>query len=281
MLFRFLVFLFLSPFFLQANILEEAKPLGSCHFVVITIPKSGTHLLQKYLELAQGKCQTNITMALRLPGWNYFEPKKPGELDKKIQRLKKPYSYLISHSDLAAPALRFLNNNPDSSLLVNIRDLRDVLISQVYYEWDLIEKYVGPTDFTEKLWFLLKHDNIRLNGYLHTPLRHAEALIPLIKHPNCLTVRYEDFVGSEGGGNDDVQLALIFAIANHIQIPMTPEKATELQSILYGNKGKSAATFRSGKIGAWKEAFTKEQLRFFNEKFGKVQLQLGYTLDEA
>jgi len=280
MLFRCLALLLLFNLSLQANILDEPRPLGSSHFVVVTIPKSGTHLLQKYLELAQGKQQTNITMALQLPGWNFFKPKRPKKLDARIQRLKSPNTYLISHGDLALPVLRFLNNNPDSPLLVNVRDLRDVLISQVYYEWDWIERYIGPTDFTEKLWFLLKHDNIKLSGYIHTPLRHAEALIPLIEHPNCLTVRYEDFVGSEGGGNDDLQLALIFAIANHIQIPMPPEKAIELQSVLYGNKGKKSNTFRSGKTGTWKEAFTKEQLQFFNEKFGKVQLQLGYTLDQ-
>ena len=278
--FRCLALLLLFNLSLQASILDEPKPLGSSHFVVVAIPKSGTHLLQKYLELAQGKRQTNITMVLRLPGWNYFEPKRPKKLDARIQRLKSPHTYLIAHGDLAAPVLRFLNNNPDSPLLVNIRDLRDVLISQVYYEWDLLERYIGPTDFTEKLWFLLKHDNIHLSDYIHTPLRHAEALIPLIEHPNCLTVRYEDFVGSEGGGNDDLQLVLIFAIANHIQIPMPPEKAIELQSVLYGNKGKKSNTFRSGKTGTWKEAFTKEQLQFFNEKFGKVQLQLGYTLDQ-
>ncbi len=275
-----LFFAFLLPCLsIQADLIDEPKPISPNHFIVVTIPKSGTHLLQKYLELVQGRVQTNITMALKLPGWNYFEPQKPTLLDQKIERLKNDRTYLISHGDLAKPVRRFLDRHPESRLIVNIRDLRDILVSQVYYEWALIEKFIGPTSFTEKLWFLLKHDNIHLSRYLHTMKRHAEALVPLINLPGTLVVRYEDFVGSEGGGRDDLQLALIFSIAEYLQVPIQPEIALAIQSMLYGNKVKKSATFRSGKIGAWKESFTEEQLDFFNEKFGTVQLALGYSLD--
>jgi hypothetical protein len=96
-----------------------------------------------------------------------------------------------------------------------------------------------------------------------------------MNYPYALTVRFEDLVGSNGGGDDAKQLATVKAIAKHASIELSEERAQEIASNLFGNKG----TFRKGQIGAWKEEFTAEHKDLFKQYGGELLIKLGYEKD--
>ncbi len=97
-----------------------------------------------------------------------------------------------------------------------------------------------------------------------------------MNYPYALTVRFEDLVGSNGGGDDAKQLATVKAIAKHVSIELSEERAQEIATNLFGI---TKNTFRKGQIGAWKEEFTPEHKKLFKQYGGELLIKLSYKND--
>jgi mRNA-degrading endonuclease RelE of RelBE toxin-antitoxin system len=200
------------------------------------------------------------------------------KLMKKIESLADSEHFIFDHAHLSSLLKSYLIRHPDFRLILGIRDLRATLVSQAYYRSEDIEKFIGSSDMSQKLAYLMSLSEPK--GNIAKIYRHAEAIMTLFNLPNVLIVRFEDLVGAKGGGNDDVQRKTIKKIANHIQVPLDPQRLEEIQSILFGNEGISSATFRTGSIDAWRNDFNPELHELFNKNYGTIQLALGYFLDE-
>lgn len=92
------------------------------------------------------------------------------------------------------------------------------------------------------------------------------------QHKNFYCTKFEDLVGSKGGGDDKKQINEVLNIAKHLGINLTAEKAKNVALKLFGNTG----TFRKGKIGSWKTEFTQQHKKEFKQFAGKLLIDLGY-----
>ena len=94
---------------------------------------------------------------------------------------------------------------------------------------------------------------------------------------NVHVIRFEDLIGQAGGGSKEKQVYEIQKIAQHLDINLSIEQATDIAYRLFGG----TFTFREGQIGSWKKYFTPEIKQVFKNTPGGLDLliQLGYEKD--
>ena len=98
----------------------------------------------------------------------------------------------------------------------------------------------------------------------------------LSQDPDFLyTTRFEDLVGSQGGGSDEKQLQEILNIARFLELDMDVEEIKERTKHIYG----VGRTFRSGHIGEWKKYFKPQHIKAFKTVFGQELIDTGYEND--
>ena len=83
-------------------------------------------------------------------------------------------------------------------------------------------------------------------------------------YPDTLTVRFEDLVGAEGGGDKDVQLAAIQCVLAFLGKDMA--RAEEIRSKAFGG----TRTFSGGQIGGWQSAYSQELCAKAAKVFGDL-----------
>ncbi len=230
----------------------------------ISIPKSGTHLLFKAVENITAKkivFENNMQSSIN----DYSLAKILIEdLDLCLDLHKK--DYLHSHL-LYSKEREFLLRSKKTIVLFNIRDPRDQAVSGVYWIKKLPQ--IFPSFINESFEKVL-------TGYIKgVSIAYADWLA-WMNYPYALTVRFEDLIGSKGGGDDARQLATVKAIAKHISVELSEERAQEIATSLFGD---NAGTFRKGQIGAWKHKFTPEHKELFKQYGGELLTKLGYEKD--
>lgn len=270
-----LLLLIFYPFLLAAEV----------PFVLITVPKSGSHLAIKALHFLTG---TPPIWHTHFPSFWCIPPEKgflythfcvPPELEKNYQSLS------------------------ELKRIVMIRDLRDVAVSIV----GQIKKAPWPglsgeernsflkLSFDEQLLFVINFEYDIYEVAERAPhsnqvslVRLAEQAVRYSLDPDNLLLRYEELVGEQGGGTAEQQLNAIRSIAAFIQVEATEEKLATIAEQLYGNEcdpfGNGGlqnyhSTFSQGQIGAWKKAFKEVHIKAFKHKLGNSLIELGYEQD--
>lgn len=274
-------------FFILALPLSLLGEEDSCHpspFVLITVPKSGSHMILKALYLITG------TTAL----WHAdFIP-----LNLSDQQ------FLYTHFCVSSSLEEGYAQIPRMKTIINIRDLRDVCISMVYHIHESLwpgmsaeQREVFKTlSFDEQLLFVINYDydvdevaEFAPDSLQVSIIKIAEQLEKYCQRSDYLICRYEDLVGPKGGGTEEAQIKEIKRIANHLDLNLSELLLEEIASKLYGNEfdpfGKKgfedfASTFRQGKIHAWKQLFKEQHIRAFKRKMNKTLIALGYETKE-
>lgn len=254
-------------------------------FTLITVPKSGSHLIIKALHLMTG---TSPIWHVQFPSFWCVPPE---------------HGFLYTHfcvSDTLEDNYRSL---PDLKKVILIRDLRDVAVSIVKQ----IRKtpWPGMSQADREAFLKLSPDEQLLfaiqfeydvyevaekapNSNQVSLVRIAEQALCYAQDPTHLVIRYEDLVGNKGGGSSEKQCETLAALARFIECDLSQEKLSTIAAQLYGNDynpfGKEdlknyRSTFAKGKIGSWKEAFKTEHILAFKEKMGHLLIQLGYEKD--
>ncbi len=80
-------------------------------------------------------------------------------------------------------------------------------------------------------------------------------------------------MGPQGGGSAEAQRTEIKNIAQHLGLSLSPEQVKMIASRLFGQVG---ATFRRGRMGAWREMFRVEHRALFKGVAGRRLVELGY-----
>ncbi|MCR6673600.1 hypothetical protein [Devosia ginsengisoli] len=80
-------------------------------------------------------------------------------------------------------------------------------------------------------------------------------------------MRYEDLVGTRGGGSDERQLAALSTLARHLDLSTTGE---HLQSRWAAVQHRGNATFRKGQIGDWVNHFDEDIEAVFEQHLGEI-----------
>lgn len=243
---------------------------SSTGFFTLSIPKSGSHLMTKlltmltdrtpeYLLESDSSLETDTRFACRMEG------------------VRKGGRFIYGHTAAGDFIVRFSKTHPEYVPIIQIRDLRDVLVSFVFFRPELLKQDMGgnPT-FDEILTAVLD-----LGGTTHGHVieRNVKAALAWMEQPGVFVSRFEELVGSKGGGSDKQQQELIKALTVRLGIEVTDEKLNTIISQLFGTQqGPPSRTYRKGEIGSWKAYFSQDQIKLFEKYWGDYQRQLGYEL---
>ena len=88
-------------------------------------------------------------------------------------------------------------------------------------------------------------------------------------------VKFEDLVGTKGGGSAEAQRLAVERMARHLGVEVEEATMRAVEEGLFG----VGRTFRKGQIGAWREEFSAEHERAVEEVLGSLLVELGYEAD--
>jgi hypothetical protein len=256
---------YLARFPLPLNISEFKASIYGPRILANSCPKSGTHLLIRVLSL----------LPLLVPRWRYDIVSGKLQLPEKLPKIRKG-QYIAAHLFWSQDLVDLLKDADILTLFI-IRDLRDVAVSRAYYHTYSLTSHPAFTYLNS-----LKSDAERLMaaivgidkpGMGFPSLGDwARGYAPWLNEPICLTIRFEDLIGKSGGGSDEKQVEAVRAIVHHLGIELSENQIYEIASKAFFNK---ANTFRQGQIGEWKNHFTNDHIRAFNEVVGEALINLG------
>ncbi|WP_068471469.1 sulfotransferase domain-containing protein [Candidatus Protochlamydia phocaeensis] len=244
-------------------------------FYLITLPKSGSHLLIKAL----------VMLTDRYPyGLHHLSPLLPAVSDEQFEQVlqlcKDDNHFAFNHTGAFGNLFaHFSQSHPDYLKILMIRDLRDALVSYVYHISPSLEEQFGSSlSFDEKLALVLD-----LAGYEVGKAFERDVVVAIdwMRDPDVLVNRFEDLVGSIGGGSSEKQQETLFSLSKALGIALQDDKLRDIQEHLFGNDTgpKVSGTFRSGQIGSWKSHFQPHHIDLFKQYWGLYQIQMGYPLD--
>lgn len=238
---------------------------------MMSIPKSGTHLMIEVLQQAFG------SYFLYMPGWGGsvvvdFDWMKKC-LKEEIYTSAKKTRYLApSHS---SEGFGFwseqIQNDARLRGLFMVRDPRDIIVSMVR---STVEGIWPESPYVGRLRDKSKEDQYL--AMLNEPViytRQANSYTPFYDSDLFLTVRYEDLLGMDRGGNTRTQGKAIDAIAGQLN--------TCSLNIAHGVLSAANRTTwtkrKSGaRCGEWKEIFTDKIKDRCKKTFGDVIIKWGY-----
>ena len=199
---------------------------------LVSIPKSGTHLLTK-LAKALGYRHGKIDPDIYLPGHWY---------SLQYENTHTPVqSFMVDGVDRAYFGNRH-HPFPRTNTLFVFRHPVDVLMSEANY-------YHKNTNTVFGGWLKNLPMKDRLtelfgdNGVIGRFADRFKGFRGWLKFPNVLALAYEELVGSAGGGDDELQARTIWAVMLKLR---AEGKVSEIASVIYDRE---SPTFSKGQIG--------------------------------
>lgn len=292
----------------ETKLAKKKRASFNDRVLVISIPKAGTHMLTKCITLFGNETLASAYTKEPKPDqaafnrydtYNQLPPPNNykgiyyfpvvGYLPRLAAYLKRPTENRLfwTHWPYTKEFDDFLKDKTLANFLL-VRDPRDMIVSLAYMLHKSLrtDESIEPVKIMSDLIDASQQHYIKWGVEIHEayPIIFDEGIVnfynryfPWLKVKNVKMVRFEDLVGSKGGGSDDVQRHVIDGIARHIGITLSPEKIKYVQENLFGESG----TFRDGQIGSWKKHFTPEMKAAFKNAAGACQLliNLGYEVD--
>lgn len=268
---------------------------------VNSLPKSGTNLVQKLIELlgyrydrlgiAESLIRGRWFLARQLIRGACFDPNPiivgldapmavgSGWLDRRLGKVADR-SYISGHANYTERLHYYLKKNDVRTIQV-IRDPRDVLVSHAHFfakkrDYFLHELF-SELSFDDRVEATLRGGRF-LNGKLH--LESFSAVLSRVdpwvsqSFDDVLVIRFEDLVGVHGGGDRSSQIETIQRIGRFLgwDQPLHEEEMARLTNELFGG----THTFRKGKIGSWREELSASQQEVVGEQIGPFLAAWGY-----
>lgn len=263
-------FLFCA-FFVHA----ETKPKENLpEFVVLSMPKAGSHLLHKAIHRMTGL--------------------KPSQIDHETCQRNKPlnapeytWKYLGMTGDELTPYLK----DKKVKKIVLIRDLRDIAISHIMHienqcpgTWlDDNDSVYSALSFDQKLIYFM----VQNTHYESSPRRMAKQVLKLSSPyhihvaKDVLVCQFENLIGPQGGGSSALQKKELQKIAQFLEIPLTPCEIDKIAETLFGidellDYKWKRQYYRAGLVGGWKQFFTPNVLEYYDQSLAELNTKLGY-----
>lgn len=235
--------------------------------LTVTMPKSGTNLLQRILILHPW-----LSRAL-LPTLGQRNRKKWKDIRSLLDRVASG-CIVSTHFDFDAHLARLITTELGYRIIFMIRDPRDAVISDMHY----IRTWSGHP---QKAQIEAKgSDKERLMALIRGELGIRPIREQILRFSGWADyahlVRFEDTVGSGGGGSDFKQLKAIQDIYLYLGVPLSDKK---LEYIAKHSRSTKTQTFRTGSIRNWERAFDEDLRRAFSDEAGDLLVSLGYEKD--
>jgi len=264
-----LLFLFLCVFSLSRL---SARELGAASHktIILTIPKSGTHLIDTIAKMISGK----PVMEIGIESINFNKIDfHTNSID--IYHLWPPF--LNMQQTLLKKA----------KIVIMIRDPRDVIISRIHWiEKHKLKTAIDTYNFSYEEFknfdFQTKVKAVILSEF-DKETDFSKQAIAWMQSPYVHVCSFEDLVGPKGGGDRNRQIAAIQELALFMGFNLPKHRIEFIADNVFGvNKVMTGdGTFRSGQIGSWKNCFGYEEKALYKELYGRDLIEMGYEQDYA
>lgn len=251
--------------------------------VVTSIPKAGTHMLSRVMRLLRFRLPFEIGL-MQYYGWpeNTEGQNALDDIVSAIHRIK-PRQYLFSHL-IPHPAIVNATQQTKTPVLFIYRDPRALIWSHINHVFRLqaskYHAYYTQTMKTPEACIPLviegaaAHDADFPHFWLPDIRSYYDSFMAWTQYEHVLAIRFEDLVGEQGGGDANSQRHSVERTLQHIEYPYTP---AILENIIQNLYSAESATFHKGKIDAWRDHFTDDHIRLFNDVSGNLLHELGYA----
>jgi sulfotransferase 6B1 len=255
----------LTPSKLARRIADRGAPRVLC----VSIPKAGTHLLERAL------CLHPRLYRKLLPTITNSSLRRWDGLDGLLAKVR-PGEVIASHLRFD-PAFLDVADRRGVAVVFLVRDPRDLVISQANYvsrrsDHRFNRLFAQRAGFRERLELAIAGDPEHGLRSVGERLQVYEGWL----RSNALVVRFEDLVGAGGGGDADRQAEAVRAIYRHIGMPIGDAFVTEMCGRLFSPE---SPTFRKGAIGQWRDLFDRELEELFDRTAGDMMRVYGYGGD--
>lgn len=251
------------------------------HIFVNSFPKAGTHLMTAELVKIEGIMNSYLHLEPRFYNLRGEYGKRSldvrldvSKLTKRLRRIR-PGQFVTAHFGFNSDFNSTLNELNFKTIFV-VRDPRDVVVSELNYAMTLKRHFLRSTLLksyaTERERLDALIDGIDIPPYQRALGKRWRQYIEWADAPGVLTVRFEDLVGSRGGGDDAVKRATMDRVARHLGLASSDGVDSER---LYATTW--TPTLRKGKIGTWRDVLTTEQVERIRRDAGDVLDRLGYA----
>ena len=261
--------------------------------MVVSLPKSGTHVVVSILRLLPGLTRQRRLMLNRKLRWHPFNfvpfvgaercligitgPRqvKIAALAHNLGRIG-PWRFATGHVPYQPKVLALFDRLGITPFFM-LRNPRDVVVSSVFYAVRKTDHYrhSAITSFATMQARLRASivGGVTPRGDRYLGLgQQLDSVIPYTCDPRVMTIRFEELVGGQGGGDDEVQAIRIAEIAKRIGFGLDAAEARRIGQEMFGR----GRTFRAGRIGGWQEYWDEELETLFQEHAGDQARQLGY-----
>jgi hypothetical protein len=253
----------LSPRKLAARIANRREPKIIC----VTLPKSGTHLLERAL------CLHPRLYRKIIPTIDERNIHRWGGLEALLKRLR-PGQVLISHLHFR-PEYAELFRSRDVKCLFLVRDPREVVVSQVFYltaqrSHRHHRLFTALPDFKERLRTAIVGNDVEELPSIGQRLARFAGWL----HASDYVVRFEDLIGPLGGGELAAQRRTLSSIYRAVGLEPSSELLDTLVERVFST---ASPTFRTGGTRKWQRHFDGEHLRLFDKTVGDLLGVYGYA----
>lgn len=268
-------------------------PVSLHDIIVNSVPKSGVNLLLPIL-LRLGYNRFGGSLQPQSSNGFFLKPLVrrsiwPGspsvsigfEIDSLVSRSfvqrvlsRRPFASLVPAHMIVSDVLSDIICQSDYRMILLCRDPRDVILSYIRYSRTTKKHllYSHFARFSDQQIFELLLNGSALSPY---PIRPFEtAYIGVLRWievlgDRTLLVRFEDLVGSLGGGSDDDSLASLGAIASFVGC--TPPLDVGIVRDCFG----VGPTFREGVVGSWRSCSSIRSSSF--DRLSGLCSRFGYV----
>lgn len=264
-------------------------------FVLVTMPKTGTHLMQPLLKKLSGKedmwasdvfpnayevKDINVrdqmfSVSKKVPIHWFLTPIPQQYFIAKLYELARRGKYLSAHAPFSKPLENVLLSRRCVAFFV-VRDPRDYVVSILNH----VNKF--PNDFLTDDWFYsLSIDEqiyyiIAGTTWYNSTQTIVNEFMKWKDSPACCALRFEKLIGPSGGAcTQEEHIQELRKIATALGVEISDEDLLKAFKESYG-KG---YTFNKAKVGRWKDYFNESHKQIFKELLGKELIELGYEKD--
>lgn len=238
---------------------------GAPKILCVSIPKAGTHLLERAL------CLHPQLYRKLLPTISEENVSRWKGVDQLLSQVR-PGQVLTSHLRFRAEYPAILESRQVKGIFL-IRDPHDIVVSQVHYVssredhrgHDLL---TGLPDMKSRLRVAIIGDPSHRLPSIGERLDYFAGWMD-----SCLVVRFEDLVGPSGGGDRTAQSSALDSIYDYLGVPADAATRRSVAEQLYS---KDSPTFRKGEIRGWEGVFDDELTALFDEVVGDRARRYGY-----
>jgi len=232
-------------------------PAGAPRVLAISIPKAGTHALERLLCL-------HPLLHRRLTRKVF--PAQLGRLDDLLGK-QRPGEVLCAHLHYNRQSERVVSSHSPATLFI-VRDPRDIVVSQAYYtyRWKGHQWHERVKDLPDP------RDRMRLfiEGDPRAGIASIGEVLELYRGwlDRCAVVRYEDLV------DPTRRLEEIARIYTHLGVSLPDGAVRRVAGELVSDV---SVTFRAGRTGDWRQEFDERLERLFIERVGPSLAEFGYA----